>query len=95
MGSTNLWPFDSPGLTENENGGKMLHFGTSRLVSYDYVTEPFLIYGKIFNFWKDLGELMGGLGHPIADPQFLPDGSTCSIFEGGHVHQSGLKDPEM
>jgi uncharacterized protein with LGFP repeats len=73
----------------------MLHFRTGRLISYDYVTEPFAFYGKIFDFWNDLGGLRSGLGHPVADPQFLPDGSTCNIFEGGHVHQSGMKDPEM
>jgi len=94
-GSTNLWPHDSPGLTENENGGKMLHLATGALISYDYVTEPFLIYGKIYTLWSNIGGLKGGLGHPLADPKFLPNGSTCSIFVGGHVHQTGIRDAEV
>jgi hypothetical protein len=95
LGPTDCWPHGWPGLADNENGGKTLHFRFGRLISYDYVSEPFAFYGKTFNFWDDLGGLRSGLGHPIADPQFLPDGSTCNIFEGGHVHQSGMKDPEM
>jgi hypothetical protein len=35
------------------------------------------------------------LGYPLSDPRFFPDGSTCSVFEGGHVHQAGTEDPEM
>jgi hypothetical protein len=80
---------------ENENGGKTLNFRWGRLISYDYVSAPFAFYGKIFDFWNDLGGLRSGLGHPIADPQFLFDVSTCNIFEGGHVHHHGKKDPEM
>jgi hypothetical protein len=95
LGPTDCWPHGWPGLTENDNGGKTFHFRFGRLISYDYVTEPFLFYGKTFDFWNDLGGLRGGLGHPIADPQFLPDGTTCNIFEGGHVHQSAMKDPEI
>jgi hypothetical protein len=94
-GSTNFWPHGWPGLTENENGGKMLHLTSGALISYDYVTEPFLIFGKIYSLWTDLGGVKCGLGHPLADPKFLPNGSTCSIFVGGHIHQSGMKDAEM
>ena len=68
-----------------------LHFRSGRLISYDYVTEPFAFYGKIFNFWNDLGGLVGGLGHPLADPQFLPDGTTCIVRrkEDAHINVIG------
>ena len=84
------WPSGWSGLTDNENGGKMLHFWLGRLTSYDYITEPFAFHGKIFDFWIDLSGLTSGLGHPMADPQFPPDGSMCNIFEGGHIHQGGM-----
>src|SRR5262245_44612461 len=73
----------------------MLHLTTGALISYDHVTEPFLIYGKIYTFWTDLGGVKGGLGHPLADPKILPSGATCSIFVGGHVHHNGTRDPEL
>jgi hypothetical protein len=83
------------GLVDNENGGKTLHFRTGKLVSYDYRTPPFLVYGRIHEFWINLGGVRSGLGHPLADPQILEDGSICNIFEGGHVHQVGTRDAEM
>lgn len=36
-----------------------------------------------------------GLGHLLADPQILEDGTICNIFEGGHVHLVGTRDAEM
>ena len=95
MGPADSWPHNWPGLTDNDNGGKTLHFRFANLVSYDFITPPFLVYGKIYDIWRDLGGVMSGLGHPLADPQILLDGTICSIFEGGHVHQVGTRDPEM
>jgi len=95
MGPADGWPGGWAGLTENENGGRTLHFRPSQLVSYDLRTPPFLLYGKIFGFWNGLGGVRSGLGHPLADPQILEDGSLCCIFEGGHVHQIGSLDAEM
>jgi hypothetical protein len=55
LGPADCWPHGWPGLTDNENGGKMLHLHSGRLISYDYVTKPFVLYGKIFDFWNNLG----------------------------------------
>jgi hypothetical protein len=82
-------------IEENENGGKMLHLTTGALITYDYISEPFVIYGKIYTLWSDLGGDRGGLGHPPANPKALPDGVTCSIFVGGHIHQGGMRDAEL
>jgi hypothetical protein len=90
-GSTNFWPHGWPGLKENENGGKMLHLTSGALIT----SEPFLIYRKIFTLWTDLGGVIDGLGHPLADPKVLRNSATCSIFVGGHIHQSGMRDAEL
>jgi uncharacterized protein with LGFP repeats len=39
--------------------------------------------------WSSLGGVHSRLGHPLADPQDLPDGGHCQVFEGGHLHQYG------
>ena len=94
MGPADCWPYEWPGLTDNNLGGKMLHFRFGVMVSHDD-TSPFLVYGKFAEYWKNLGGIESGFGYPIADPQFLPDGSTCIIFQGGHIHQlSASRDPE-
>jgi hypothetical protein len=95
MGPADNWPQNWPGLTDNDNGGKTLTFRFGRLVSYDFQTPPFLVYGKIFKLWYDLGGVKSGLGHPLVDPQILKDGTVCNIFEGGHIHQIGTRDAEM
>jgi hypothetical protein len=94
---TSPWPETWPGLTDNDDkkGGKQLHFFNGRLVSRTRDTPPILIYGKIYDLWKSLSEIKSGLGYPLVDPRFLPDGSICSVFEGGHVHQIGTEDVEM
>jgi hypothetical protein len=73
----------------------MLPLKSGALITYDYVTEPFLVYGKIYSLWSDLGGVRAGLGHPLADPKILSNGATCSIFVGGHIHQSGMRDAEL
>lgn len=94
MGPTDCWPQGWPGLADNKLGGKSLYFRYSLLVSYGD-TSPFLVYGKFADYWKNLGGIESGFGYPIADPQFLRDGSTCIIFQGGHIHQlSASRDPE-
>jgi hypothetical protein len=82
-------------LVQNPNGGHTLTSTNGALVSYDDTTAPFPVYGKIFSLWRELGGVKSGLGHPIADPQFLPHESTCIIFGGGHIHQIGKKNVEM
>jgi hypothetical protein len=90
-----VWPA-WPGLTNNDHGGKTLHFQNGRLVTYDDRIPPSLVYGKICEFWVELGEINSTLGYPLTDPQFLSDGTTCVIFEGGHVHQAnGSEDAAM
>ena len=89
------WWRHGPTFTDNPHGGKMLEFQDARLISSAYQSPPVLVYGKNLKFWFDLGSFNSGLGYPIADPQLLPDGSTCNIFQGGHVHQFGSFDPEM
>jgi hypothetical protein len=89
--STNFWPHGWPRLTENNNGEKTLHLTSDVLITYDYFSKPFLIYGKIHTLWSDVG----GLGHPLADLRVLSNGATCSVFVGVHVHQSGMKDAEL
>ena len=84
------------GLSDNPDGGQTFLFANGALISNDNATEPFFLYGDIFQHWNDLGGVKSGYGHPIADPQFLPDGSICSIFQGGHAHQlPGHKGVEM
>jgi hypothetical protein len=95
LGPTDGWPREWLGLTDNENGGKTLHFRQGRLISSTYQSSPFIVYGGIFTLWDKLGALKSGFGYPLADPQFLPDGSVCSVFEGGHIHQVGNKEAEM
>jgi hypothetical protein len=80
------WPHNWPGLVDNENGGKMLYSRYGVLVSYDNQTPPCLVYGNIYTTWKQLGALKSEYKYPLADPQVLPDGTICSIFEGGHLH---------
>jgi hypothetical protein len=81
------------GLSDNPDLGQTFRFANGALVSYGATTEPFLVYGDIYHHWKDMAGVNSGYGHPIADPQFLPDGTICSIFEGGHVHRPhGGKD---
>jgi hypothetical protein len=41
-----------------------------------------------------MGGINSGYGYPIADPQFLADGTICSVFVGGHIHQVGADDAE-
>jgi hypothetical protein len=84
-------------LTDNEDkkGGKQLDFYNGRLVSRTRESPPILVYGKNYDLWNDLGGITSGLGYPLVDPRFLPDGSVCSVFEGGHVHQIGTEDAEM
>jgi len=50
------------------------------------LTPPFAVYGGIYKFWDAAGGLESTYGRPICDEQGLPDGSRCSIFEGGHIH---------
>jgi hypothetical protein len=95
IGPTDSWPHDWPGLADNPGGGKSLHFRYGRLISSTFQSPPVLIYGPIYNYWKDISGLNSGLGYPLADPQYLDDGSICSVFQGGHVHQFGSRDPEM
>jgi uncharacterized protein with LGFP repeats len=90
------WPELWPGLTDNEGGGKTLHFLNGRLVSYQNQVPPLLVYGKINELWLELGGSKSPLGYPLADPQFLSDGTVCTVFEGGHIHQpSGSEDADM
>jgi hypothetical protein len=94
MGPTDRWPLGWPGLTQNDLGGQTLWFRSAWLVSYGEVS-PFLVYGKLADFWNNLKGIESGFGYPIADPQFLPDGSICIIFQGGHIHQPSLsREPE-
>jgi hypothetical protein len=86
----------SSSILENPNEGRRVDFKNGALLSHAFHSPPFLVYGDIFNLWKSLGEVNSPLGLPIADPQLLPDGSTCSIFEGGHVHKPpGAKEVEL
>jgi hypothetical protein len=90
------WPHNWPGLVNNAEGGKSLYFRNGRLISFDNQSTPFLVYGKIYETWKKLGELKSELKYPLSDPQFLPDESICSIFEGGHIHQlRGSNDADV
>jgi uncharacterized protein with LGFP repeats len=83
------------GLTDNPDGGQTFQFANGALISYDKTTQPFFVYGGIYQHWNDVGGLKSGYGYPIADPQFLADGTICSIFMGGHIHQVGTNDAEM
>jgi len=49
------------------------------------LTPPFAVYGGIYRYWEGVGSLGLTYGRPICDKQRLPDGSRCSIFEGGHI----------
>jgi hypothetical protein len=89
MGPTDCWPHGWPGLTDNNLGGKTLLFLTDTLPSYGDIS-PFLVYGTLVDFWKNLGGIESGFGYPIADPQFLPNVSICIIFQGGHIHQPSV-----
>ena len=62
-------------------------FRNGQLVSWDNLTQPFLVYGSIYDTWTRLGGINSELKYPLADPQFLPDETICSVFEGGHIHQ--------
>jgi hypothetical protein len=96
LGPADCWPRNWPGLTDNQDGGKTLHFRFGRLVSYDNQTSPFLVYGKIYEVWNKLGGIKSLMKYPLADPQFLSDESVCSVFEGGHIHQSrGSNDADV
>ena len=96
LGPADCWPAGWPGLTDNDEGGKTLHFRNGRLVSYDNQSPPCMIYGNIYKVWNDLGGIKSQLKYPLADPQFLPDESICSVFEGGHIHQPrGSQDADM
>lgn len=95
IGPADIWLTTWHGLTENENGGKTLHFATGNLVSYDFRNPPFLIYGKIHQLWSDINNVKSGLGHPLAHPQIPEDGTICNIFEGGHIHLVEMRDAEM
>jgi hypothetical protein len=77
----------SSGILDNPIEGRRVDFKNGALISYSFRGPPFLVYGDIYGLWKSLGEATSPLGLPIADPQLLDDGSTCSIFEGGHVHK--------
>jgi hypothetical protein len=96
LGPTDSVPQNWLGLTDNQDGGKTLHFRFGKLVSYDNQTAPFLVYGKICDVWNKLGGIKSDLKYPLTDPQFLPDESICSVFEGGHIHQPrGSNDADM
>jgi len=95
LGPTDCFPGNWPGLTDNDNGGKTLYFRWGRFISNTFQSPPFVFFGQIFQLWNDFGGLNSGFGYPLADPQILPDGSICSIFEGGHIHQTGTNDAEV
>jgi uncharacterized protein with LGFP repeats len=83
------------GLTDNPDGGQTFQFANGALISYDKTAQPAFLYGGIYQHWNNMGGLKSGYGYPIADPQFLADGTICSIFMGGHIHQVGTNDAEM
>ena len=78
---------EASGLSDNPVQGQTFKFANGALVSYGPVAAPFLVYGDIYRYWDSLAGLNSGFGYPIVDPQFLPDGTICSIFEGGHIHR--------
>lgn len=78
---------EASGLSDNPDQGQTFQFANGALISYGSLTEPFLVYGDIYEHWKSMDGLNSGYGHPIADPQFFSDGTICSIFHGGHVHR--------
>ena len=46
-----------PSLTDNDHGGKALHFQNDQFVVYDDRIPPSLAYGKICEFWVELGNI--------------------------------------
>ena len=80
-----------PGREVNTNGGEMLQFNDGILVSIADDTPPFVVYGKIYAKWIELGGLTGEYGRPLCDERDLPDGGRCTAFEGGHIHKNGDK----
>ena len=91
-----VWPA-WPGLTDNEDkkGGRTLHFRNGVLTSQTRDSPPFLVYGQIYELWRDLNGVSSGLGYPLADYRVLEDRTTCIVFEGGHIHKVGEEDPQM
>ncbi|KAF8899634.1 hypothetical protein CPB84DRAFT_1815643 [Gymnopilus junonius] len=50
------------------------------------LTQPFAVYGPIYEFFRREQGLEGKFGRPLCDEQDLGDGGRCQIFEGGHIH---------
>lgn len=76
-------------LQTNAAGGQRYNWLTGEMVSIDNNTPPCVVYGPIYDLWNGLGNVESGWGRPIADVQYLDDGSCCSVFEGGHIHSYG------
>ena len=90
IGSTDCWPSGWPGLTDNSLGGKSLASWSHMVIlSCSSHTVNSQTIGKI------LVTSSLGLAVLLRIPQFLPDGSICIIFQGGHIHQPSVsRDPE-
>ncbi|KAF9523845.1 hypothetical protein CPB83DRAFT_798747 [Crepidotus variabilis] len=71
-------------------GGMRYRFGGGFLVSLNNQSMPYVMYGKICDLWKHLGEVESGWGRPLADEQALEgEEGRCSVMEGGHIHCIG------
>lgn len=72
--------------TEAPQGGRQAYIPPARSDLPFELTQPFAIYGPIYEFFRKEKGLEGRLGRPLCDEQDLGDGGRCQIFEGGHVH---------
>ena len=73
-------------VVDNPCGGQNARFLGGHLVSINNNSLPYVIYGEIWNLWRNLGGVESGWGRPLVDEQDLGDGGRCSVMEGGHIH---------
>jgi aldose sugar dehydrogenase len=75
----------------NETDAKYYQNFTGGAIYWKRDTGPHVVYGDIYNKWKELGLERSFLGFPVTDEMYtLGKDATLTIFEGGAIYQSSL-----
>jgi aldose sugar dehydrogenase len=75
----------------NETDAKYYQNFTHGAIYWNRDTGPHVVYGDIYNKWKELGLEQGFLGFPVTDEMYtLGKDATLVIFEGGAIYRNSL-----
>lgn len=68
-----------------QSGGVFVYFECGILV-HTQVIGKHVVYGAIYQHYRELGGVQGFLGVPISDEHALPGGGRASAFQGGTIY---------